>query len=200
MTEITEVPSPFCGIGTDDLTIQVDGIALKVTANGCAVNTPAFEFPITDSQARVEGQLSSLETAVSKAAEILRKTNQPLFGGCATDVNGMRALLALADRCGAVVDNVAFNIARRNLLALQDTGWMNTTLAELKTVAISWWWSVPIWKVSLRDFSSGICGTKKLCLSANTDSREIIYLGKSPSGQSSNSPSGRKAMGVALCR
>lgn len=43
MTEITEVPSPFCGIGTDDLTIRVEGVNLKVTANGCAVNTPAFE-------------------------------------------------------------------------------------------------------------------------------------------------------------
>ena len=43
MTEITEVPSPFCGIGTDDLTIKVDGVSLKVIENGCAVNTPAFE-------------------------------------------------------------------------------------------------------------------------------------------------------------
>ncbi len=43
MTEFTEVPSPFCGIGTDDLTIKVDGVALKVSNNGCAVNTPAFE-------------------------------------------------------------------------------------------------------------------------------------------------------------
>ena len=29
MTEITEVPSPFCGIGTDDLTIQVDGFSAE---------------------------------------------------------------------------------------------------------------------------------------------------------------------------
>ena len=48
MTEITEVPSPFCGIGTDDLTIRVDGVSLKVIENGCAVNTPAFEQAITD--------------------------------------------------------------------------------------------------------------------------------------------------------
>jgi formylmethanofuran dehydrogenase subunit B len=53
MIEITEVPSPFCGIGTDDLTIRVDGILLKVIENGCAVNTPAFEQPITDTSARV---------------------------------------------------------------------------------------------------------------------------------------------------
>ena len=132
MIEITEVPSPFCGIGTDDLTIRVDGLLMKVIENGCAVNTPAFEQPITDTSARAEGKEVSFEQAISKAAEILKVTKLPLIGGCATDVNGMRGLLALADRCGAVVDNANFAGARNNFLALQDSGWMNTTLAEVK--------------------------------------------------------------------
>ncbi len=42
----------------------------------------------------------------------------------------MRALMALADRNGAVVDNMNFTAAKRNFLALQDSGWMTTTLAE----------------------------------------------------------------------
>jgi formylmethanofuran dehydrogenase subunit B len=109
MTEITEVPSPFCGIGTDDLCIQVDGVTLKVSANGCSVNTPAFEQAIADTSPRIAGQAVSLAAAASKAAELLRSTNQPVIGGCATDVNGMRALLALADKAGAVVDNINFN-------------------------------------------------------------------------------------------
>ena len=90
MIEITEVPSPFCGIGTDDLTIRVDGLLMKVIENGCAVNTPAFEQPITDTSARAEGKEVSFEQAISKAAEILKVTKLPLIGGCATDVNGMR--------------------------------------------------------------------------------------------------------------
>ncbi len=193
MTEITEVPSPFCGIGTDDLTIQVDGVALKVTANGCAVNTPAFELPISDTQARVDGQSVSLETAVSRAAEILRKTNLPLFGGCATDVNGMRALLSLADRCGAVVDNAGFNNARRNLLALQDTGWMNTTLAELKNRCdVLLVVGTDLEAFAPRFFERYLWNEEAMFVS-DTDSREIIYLGKAPSGLSSTSPSGRKA-------
>ncbi len=56
MIEITDVPSPFCGIGTDDLRIQIDGSTLKVLENGCAVNTPLFEQPITDTSPRVAGQ------------------------------------------------------------------------------------------------------------------------------------------------
>ncbi|MDD1627388.1 MAG: formylmethanofuran dehydrogenase subunit B, partial [Methylococcaceae bacterium] len=132
MTEITEVPSPFCGIGTDDLIIRVDGVSLKVIENGCAVNTPAFEQAITDTSARVDGKEVSLDVAIATAAALLKDTSLPVIGGCATDVNGMRGLLALADRCGAVVDNINFTGARNNFLALQDSGWMNTTLAEVK--------------------------------------------------------------------
>lgn len=132
MEKITEVPSPFCGMGTDDLTIQVDGVSIKVIENGCAINTPAFEQPISDTQPRVDGKEVSLKEAVNRAAKILTKANQPVIGGCATDVNGMRALLALADRKGAVVDHLNFTATRRNVLAMQDSGWMNTTLAEIK--------------------------------------------------------------------
>ena len=198
MTEITEVPSPFCGIGTDDLTIQVEGATVKVTANGCAVNTPAFELPISDTQPRVAGQTVSLEVAVSKAAEILRHSKQPLFSACATDVNGMRALLALADRTGAVVDNVNFNNARRNLLAQQDTGWMNTTLAELKNRCdLLLIVGTDLEGFAPRFFERYLWNPEAMFVS-DTDSREIIYLGKAPSGNASTSPSGRKA-GVYQC-
>ena len=72
MTEITEVPSPFCGIGTDDLTIKVDGVLLKVIENGCAVNTPAFEQVITDTRPRVNGQEVDLDVAIEAAAALLK--------------------------------------------------------------------------------------------------------------------------------
>ncbi|MGZ4959622.1 MAG: formylmethanofuran dehydrogenase subunit B [Methylomonas sp.] len=193
MTEITEVPSPFCGIGTDDLTIQVDGAALKVTANGCAVNTPAFEQPITDIQPRVAGLAVSLETAAAKAAEILRNTHQPLFSGCATDVNGMRALLSLADHSGAVVDSGAFNNARRNLLALQDAGWMNTTLAELKNRCdVLLVVGCDPESFAPRFFERYLWNEESMFL-GDTGKREIIYLGKTPVGNASTSPAGRKA-------
>ena len=89
MIEITEVPSPFCGIGTDDLTIRVEGVSLKVIENGCAVNTPAFEQAITDTHPRVNGQEVSLEEAIKAAVALLKDTRLPVIGGCATDVNGM---------------------------------------------------------------------------------------------------------------
>jgi formylmethanofuran dehydrogenase subunit B len=194
MAEITEVPSPFCGIGTDDLTIQVDGVSLKVVENGCAVNTPAFEQAITDTRPRVDGKDVSLDVAVAKAAALLKNTNQPVIGGCATDVNGMRALLALADRSGAVVDNMNFTGARNNFLALQDSGWMNTTLAEVKNRCDL----LLVVGIDLEGFSPRFferyLWNKESMFMDDTAKREVIYLGKAPSGKASTSPDGQTAL------
>ena len=193
MTEITEVPSPFCGMGTDDLTIQVDDQTVKVIENGCAVNTPAFELAITDTSARVDGKEVSLEVAVAKAADLLRASNQPVIGGCATDVNGMRGVMALADHCGAVVDNMNFTGARRNFLALQDTGWMNTTLAEIKNrcdyLLIV---GVDLEGFAPRFFEKYVWNKESMFLD-DTSQRQIVYIGKAPSGEASTSPDGVKA-------
>ncbi|MCX7095885.1 MAG: formylmethanofuran dehydrogenase subunit B [Methylobacter sp.] len=194
MAEIIEVPSPFCGIGTDDLSIQVDGVALKVVEHGCAVNTPAFEQAITDTRPRVDGKEVSLEVAVAKAAALLKNTNQPVIGGCATDVNGMRALLALADRSGAVVDNMNFTGARNNFLALQDSGWMNTTLAEVKNRCdVLLVVGVDLEGFSPRFFERYLWNEQSMFLE-DTGKREVIYLGKAPSGSASTSPNGQKAL------
>jgi len=192
MTEITEVPSPFCGIGTDDLCIQVDGVKLKVTANGCAVNSPLFEQAITDTQPRVAGRETSLEAAIARAAELLRDKNLPVIGGCATDVNGMRGLLALADRLGAVVDNMNFVGARNNFLALQDSGWMNTTLAEVKNrcdllLAVG----ADVETFAPRFFERYLW-TEAMFLD-DPGQRRVIYLGQAPTGEASTSPNGVKA-------
>lgn len=193
MTDITEVPSPFCGIGTDDLTIRVDGVSLKVIENGCAVNTPAFEQAITDTSARVGGKEVSLEAAVAKAAELLKNTKLPVIGGCATDVNGMRALLALADRSGAVVDNINFTGARNNFLALQDSGWMNTTLAEVKNRCDLLLVVGTDLEAFAPRFFERYLWNKEAMFVQDTSAREVIYLGKAPSGNASTSPNGQKA-------
>jgi len=194
MTEITEVPSPFCGIGTDDLTIKVDGVSLKVIENGCAVNTPAFEQAITDTSPRVDGKEVSLDVAIATAAVLLKDTRLPVIGGCATDVNGMRGLLALADRCGAVVDNMNFTGARNNFLALQDSGWMNTTLAEVKNRCdLLLVVGTDLEAFAPRFFERYLWNKEAMFLD-DTSNREVIYLGKAPSGDASTSPRGKKAL------
>jgi formylmethanofuran dehydrogenase subunit B len=192
MSEMTEVPSPFCGVGTDDLTIRVDGLKISVVENGCAVNTPAFEQPITNTKARINGKEVELKEAIAHAASLLKNTNYPVIGGCATDVNGMRGLLALADRTGAVVDNMNFNNARKNILALQDSGWMTTTLAEVKNRCDL----LLIVGVDLEGFAPRFFEKylwNEAMFLENTSDREIIYLGTKPSGNASTSPNGKTA-------
>ncbi|MDA1343142.1 MAG: formylmethanofuran dehydrogenase subunit B [Proteobacteria bacterium] len=196
MTVITEVPSPFCGVGTDDLAAQVDGIAIKVTANGCVVNTPAFEQAIGDTSSRIAGKTVSFQEAVIKAAALLAETKQPVIGGCATDVNGMRALLSLADCTGAVVDNMGFNSARNNLLTLQDSGWMNTTLAEVKNRCdLLLVLGTDIEAVVPRFFEHYLWNEAMFL--ENSSQRQVIYLGKAPSGNAATSPDGQKAQVLA---
>jgi formylmethanofuran dehydrogenase subunit B len=193
MIQITEVPSPFCGIGTDDLRIQVNGVTLKVLSNGCAVNTPMFEQAITDTSPRIAGQAVSLPAAVAHAAALLKDTQLPVIGGCATDVNGMRGLLALADRIGAVVDNMNFTGARNNFLALQDSGWMNTTLAEVKNRCdVLLVVGTDLEAFAPRFFERYIWNSEAMFVE-DTQQREVIYLGKAPSGDLSTSPNGTKA-------
>jgi formylmethanofuran dehydrogenase subunit B len=193
VTTITEVPSPFCGIGSDDLTIQVNGVSIKVTENGCAVNTPAFEEAIADIDPRVDGKVVSLGVAVNRAAKILKKSNQPVIGGCATDVNGMRALMALADGNGAVVDNMNFTGAKRNFLAMQDSGWMNTTLAEIKNRCDLFIVVGCDLEAFSPQFYQRYLWNKESMFLKDTSKREVIYIGKPPSGKASTSPKKAKA-------
>lgn len=186
-----EVPSPFCGVGTDDLAVKVEGTTIRVIENGCAVNTPAFEAPLGDLKPRLGGKKVRLKDAVDKAAEILRSANLPLFGGLATDVNGMRAALSLADRTGAIIDNMNFQAALRNLLVVHDSGWINTTLAEVKNRAdLLLVVGCDVEALIPRFFERYIWTSDSMFVD-DTAQRQVIYLGKIPSGMASKSPSGR---------
>ena len=189
MTDIIEVPSPFCGIGTDDLSVRVSGLNVQVLENGCAINTPAFELPLGDRQARVRGEPVALEVAITEAAALLMGSCQPAFGGCATDVAGMRALLALADKIGAVVDNGNFSAARNNFLALQDSGWMNCTLAEVKNRCDL----LLVVGTDLEAFAPRFFERYIWTEGMFVAQRQVIYLGASPSGELSTAPDGSAA-------
>jgi len=192
------VPSPFCGIASDDLTVQAAGNAIKVLEHGDAVTAAGFEQPATDTQPRVGGKTVSLDEAIAAAAAYLRSARLPLFSGFGTDVNDTRAALSLADRCGAVLDQARAEGGLRNLLVLADTGWMATTLAELKNrVEVLVVFGSDIEADFPRFYERFVWNTETL-FGQDTSAREIIYIGRAPSGDASTSPAGRKAQ-VLLC-
>ena len=130
------VVCPFCGLGCDDLEIDVDANGVRVAANGCPISKPAFAAAARDvDPPTIAGRPASLADAIARAAEILRCAATPFIGGLGTDVAGMRAALALAERLGATLDHANGTGMQRNTKVLQDSGWITTTLSEVKNRA-----------------------------------------------------------------
>ena len=91
---------------------------------------------------------------------------------------------------------MGFNAARNNFLTLQDSGWMNTTLAEVKNRCdLLLVVGTDLETVVPRFFERYIWNEAMFLENANQ--REVIYLGKAPSGVASTSPNGQKAQVLA---
>jgi formylmethanofuran dehydrogenase subunit B len=130
------VSCPFCGLLCDDLRVRIEADSLSVQANGCERSRAQFSSVVPASPGcLVDGVPATLEQAIARAAAILSVARLPLLLAGGTDVAGMRALLELADRVGAVVDHVTSEALFRNIHVLQDTGWVTTTLSEVRNRA-----------------------------------------------------------------
>ena len=129
------VACPFCGMLCDDLEIERNDGALKVLKNGCGRATAGFERKLPLSSPQVGGKDVTLAEAVKEAATLIKQANNPMFGGLGTDVEGMRAAMALADRAGGVVDHALSEGQYRNIRVLQSTGWTTSTLTETRNRA-----------------------------------------------------------------
>ncbi len=136
---LDHVTCPFCGLACDDVSLQREPSSLRVTQNGCGISAAAFSElgKLSDDKSvpRIHGKPSSLPQAIAAAAKLLSDAKAPLIAGLGTDVAGARAALALADRIGAVVDHMNMPAKLRNILTLQNGGWITTTLAEIKNRA-----------------------------------------------------------------
>jgi formylmethanofuran dehydrogenase subunit B len=185
------VPSPFCGITSDDLRIAVDGLNIRVLENGDSVTCSGFEQPITDVTPRVAGQPASLEQAIQRAAGLLKGSHLPVFSGFGTDVNETRAALSLIERCGGVFDQLKAPAGLRNLLVLSDSGWMTTTLAELKNrVDVLVVFGADI-EAAFPRFFERFIWVEETLFGSDASQREIIFIGQAPSGNAASSPDGR---------
>ena len=127
---------PFCGLLCDDLLVEPEGDSLHAVRNACERSRAAFAslgaHASAKASCKVQGAQASTGDALDAAAKILRASRRPLIGGLATDIDGMRAALALARRTGAVIDHAASQVKYRNLHVLQEAGWITTTLSEVK--------------------------------------------------------------------
>jgi formylmethanofuran dehydrogenase subunit B len=134
--EFDNVPCPFCGLLCDDVRVAMAKGTATVVANGCARSRALFAANATDTAtALVDGKPADLATAIGRGAQILLAARQPLLLSAGTDVAGMRVLVELAEKSGGIVDHANGDALFRNLRVLQDTGWISTTLTEVRNRA-----------------------------------------------------------------
>ena len=130
-----DVTCPFCSLLCDDLEIRNTDGKLSLRKGACPIASRQFERSDPQASPMIFGEKTSLEKALKQASSILAESQQAHFAGSATDVNGCRSLLALADKIGASLDHVHGGAMSSNLRILQTRGWITTTLAELKNRA-----------------------------------------------------------------
>jgi formylmethanofuran dehydrogenase subunit B len=129
------VTDPFCGTLPDDLTVERTDEALKVLKGASAKSVAGFERKLPETSPQIGGKTVSLAEAAKQAAKLIAKAKLPMYGGLSTDVEGMRAVMALADRSGGIVDHAFSGAQYRNFKILQSTGWTTTTLTEARNRA-----------------------------------------------------------------
>jgi len=129
------VTDPFDGTLNDDLVVERTNKGLKVLKNGSPRSIAGFERKLPEASPQIGGKDVSLDKAVAEAAKLSGKAALPLYGGLATDVEGMRAVLALAERSGGIVDHALSEAQYRNFKVLQSTGWITSTLTETRNRA-----------------------------------------------------------------
>jgi len=175
---IESVTCPFCGLLCDDLTVARDGSGnLNVTQNGCQKSVVFFGRKPAAPSARVGGKDVPLADAISKAAEILGKANAPLIGGLGTEVQGMRAVMSLADKAGATIDHMNSRGFMRNIQVIQNSGWQTCTLTEVRNrVDLLIIVGTDVVSVYPRFFERQIWN-KESMFGQDTSTREVVYLG-----------------------
>lgn len=187
-----DVTCPFCSLLCDDLVLNNQADDLTIQRNGCPKAVRGFQRKDPHIPPHIHGKETTLDEAVEHAAKILGKARQPIITGLGTDVSGSRAAMSLAETTGAIVDHSHGDAAVKNVMVLQTTGWMLTTLAELKNRAdmiifigtdghsnYPRFYDRFVWE------QDSLSGLKK-------NAREIVYIGNNLKTREGISPAGKK--------
>ncbi len=106
MAEFGPVTCAGCGLLCDDVTVEAASDEVRLRPE-CRLGARWFAErmrPTDDAPATINGEAADVESALARAAELLRGARRPLLHGFeGTTVEDARAAVALADRLGALV-------------------------------------------------------------------------------------------------
>ena len=136
MAEFGHITCAGCGLLCDDVTVENSGDGVQLTP-ACGLGTEWFSQRTRLSggapAATVNGEPTDVESALARAAEMLRGARRPLLDGFAgATVEDARAAVALADRLGALVTTRSLAAAWPGAPAVPLRGASSTTLGEIR--------------------------------------------------------------------
>ena len=186
-----DVTCPFCGILCDDLVIQNQDEKLKILENGCPRAVATFEKVMPDISPKIKGKNVSLDEAIDTCCRLLKKSHTPLFAGLGSDTGGLRQVMHLADITGAILDHMHGKALILNTLALQDLGWITTTMAEIKNRA-----DLIIFAgtdaTNFPRFYERVVWNKQSMFNLKNDKRQIVYIGDKLKTRAGINPNGKR--------
>jgi formylmethanofuran dehydrogenase subunit B len=171
------VTCPFCGLRCDDLEIERKDRSLTITRNGCTKAKAGFERPLKPAQPRVAGKPVALSEAIAAAAALIKGARLPAFGGLATDVDGMRSIMSIADKARGVVDHAYSEAQGRNLKVLQTSGYFMTTMTEARNRADLFIIASDVHTFHPRFFERVVCNEKSM-FADPAPKRTVVFLGE----------------------
>jgi formylmethanofuran dehydrogenase subunit B len=135
VAELGPVTCAGCGLLCDDVTVEAAGDRVRLSPE-CRLGAEWFSErlrPDDGAPATINGEAVDVDTALSRAAELLRTARRPLVHGFDdATVEDARAAVALADRLGALVGAGAVTSAWPGAPAMPLRGASTATLGEIR--------------------------------------------------------------------
>ena len=136
-SEITDFVCPFCGLLCDDLSIDSNPNGPNIASPECPLAHSRFESVLQPDtvDSLVNGVKCSRKQALARAAELLSTANFSVLYTVATDVEGSRASIELAERTGSIIDQSGNSAFHRVASRIQARGTYLTTISEVRNRA-----------------------------------------------------------------
>ena len=136
--EIKDFVCPFCSLHCDDIKVSLNGNQFKVNNKDLVcqkkieknnLKKTSLIFPM------IKGKTSSLSHALDAVKQVLAHDKETLLLNHGVDLSGLRSILSFAAKYNCIIDHVNSKALFQNLNLMQRSGYMATSLTEIKNRA-----------------------------------------------------------------
>jgi len=175
-----EAVCPFCGCLCDDIVLEVEGGEIKRAVNACPISQSKYLHHQAHrlKEPLVGGSPATLEEAVERAAEILKKARRPLiYGLSSTECKAISKAIEVAEETKGILDNTSSVCHGPTILALQQVGESKASLGEVKNRAdlVVFWGANPS-EAHVRHFVRYSVTPKGLYVSQGRRGRKVVVV------------------------